>query len=126
LGVPLAVAFRAHARDYLGGVDPQAKAELRPELVGSSWEMVAEDQGLRIEHGIVSGEVNADGDLRLVRKFTGCFATRPRSRIVFRDRIVGERAPDFAIKGSPKGLDFSMNMSIEGEWAQHRVEFHRP
>ena len=128
LGIPAVTMFRAHTRDYLGEANPLALAEIQPELSvrRSHWEEIADHHGLRMERGAIDSTVNDDGDLKLVRSYLGCVATRPRQRLVFRDRIIGERPPFFAIKGSPKGLDYSMNVSIEGEWAHHRVEFRRP
>jgi hypothetical protein len=119
--------FHAHAKDYLRETNPGLLTELAPELSErrSHWENIADHHGLRIEHGRYVGMVNDQGDLTVTRKLSGCFATRPRQVIFFRDRIIGERPPDFAVKGSPKGLGLQMNVSIEGEWAQHRLEFPR-
>jgi hypothetical protein len=70
--------------------------------------------------------VSDNGDALLVRSYGGCFATRPRRLIAFRERIVGESPPSFAVRGSPHGLGYNMNVSIQGEWAQHLIEFHKP
>jgi transcriptional regulator with XRE-family HTH domain len=127
LGMSPATMVRAHVRDTLQEVNAKVLPVVEAEFLGgrSHWEEMAQQHGLRIEHGACIGQVNQRGDVQIVRRYRGCYATRPRARIVFRDRIIGERAPAFAIKGSPKGLGFNMNVSIEGEWAQHRVEFHR-
>jgi DNA-binding XRE family transcriptional regulator len=128
LRIPAGEMAAAYLRDSVHAVAPDAAAEVENALwTGSShWEAIAEHHRLRIGLARVLNTVNESGDATLVRHFSSCLATRPRSRIVFRDRIIGERAPAFAVKGAPKGLGYSMHVSIEGEWAQHRVEFHRP
>jgi putative transcriptional regulator len=128
LGIPVAVMFRAHAQDYIGEVDPAALAELGMELWGGNahWETIAEQHGLRIDLGRSFGVVNEDGDMKLRRQYSRCRATRPRRSIVFTNRVVGEKAPDFAVKGLPKGLGYTVHVEISGEWAVHRVEFARP
>jgi hypothetical protein len=128
LEVPLADMVRAHAQDSVYGAAPERLKEVEGQLGGgkSHWEEIADHHGLRIEHGTLFGTVSVDGDLKITRHYAGCFATRPRQRIAFRDRIIGERAPAFAVKGSPKGLGYNMNVAIEGEWVEHRVDFQRP
>ena len=128
LGIPAGEIVRAHVIDSVRSAMPEAVAGIEAELWGgaSHWQTIAEHHGLVIGEGRIECVVAANGDATLVRSYRGCRATRTRTRVVFRDRIVGERPPSFAIKGSPRGLDFTMNVAVEGEWAQHRVEFARP
>ena len=126
LGIQPGTMFRAHTRDYMERTDPARMATLETELESSSWEGVSRHQGLQVGRGSVDGTVDDEGDLWVMRRFAECRAVRARRRIVFRDRIVGERPPLFAVKGSPLGLGYSVNVSIQGEWAEHVVEFPRP
>ena len=99
LEIPLAVMVRAHVRDSVRDVDSSAVSELETELWGggSHWETIAQHHGLQIASGRITGIVDEQGNLRLIRRYEGCRATRPRERVVFRDRVVGERPPSFAV-----------------------------
>jgi transcriptional regulator with XRE-family HTH domain len=128
LGVAPRAMIRAFVNDSVAEAAPDTLAELGAEFLEgrSHWDTVADHHGLSIGAVEIQGRVNQDGDLAVARRLTGCVATRPRRRLVFRDRVVGEKAPSFAIKGTPRGLGYSMHVAIVGEWVLHHVEFRRP